>query len=1149
MKQSNFIILLSVLLNIISTKASAEHFSVKNSDGITIYYEISKDLEVSVSSFQSSSYPNDKKKYSGRIVIPESVIYEGKSYAVTTIGSYAFDGCKISSVTIPSSIISIDLYAFRYCSNLTSVHISDIAAWCKIDFRQPGLYYTNPLSYAHHLFLDGEELTDLIIPNSVTSIGQFAFINCTSFNSISIPNNLTTIGSGAFSGCTALTNVTIPDGVTSIGSGAFSGCTGMTEVSIGSNVTTIGSSAFSSCTNLTSIHIKDLAAWCNINFETPPDVGEGNVPIIPTFDSYSSNPLIYANNLILNGEKITDLVIPDGVTTISPRAFYYCSSLTSISFPASVASIGNMAFDGCTNLSSVNISDIAAWCNIVFGGKNPLSFAHSLYINGKEIKELTIPNSVTMINSYAFSGCTSISSVYIPNSITWIGDNAFENCISLTSLYLPNSVASIRSAFIGCTNLTSITIQEGATSVGGFEGLTSLTSITIPNSVTTIATYAFRNCTSLTSISIPSKVKEIGWGAFAGCTELSSINIPESVSVIESDAFSGTAWINNQPDGLVYVGKVAYQYKGDMPADTKIVLKDGTLGIAGSAFYNCVGLTSITIPNGVTTIANRAFWGCSGLTSVTIPKSLTSISADEFDNCNDLTTIVFEGEKSPNASSYEGYSNTKITLIVPVGTKATYQTSWGWKGFEKIVELGKGGLVGTKFKAKEFYCEIKDNNNLSLTSGNTKYSGHIEIPNQLTFNGKAYNITSIDESAFRNCSNLSSIVIPENVTSIGYRAFSSCDNLKYIAFTSDKFTNYKQMGSINARVIIPQSVYDKGIPNNITNFATYSNSPMYVETKSIGATSAVFELYPVDEEKGGKNSYIITTLGLTPGKNDDYLPWRLNEENYGIVSEKAKETLTLEVLAAKPLSTVKARLLAKAEEADDLTHYGFEWKRYDAPEDYPANKVSAPLYNGQIVGTLNKLKDDVYYKYRPFYESDAGEMFYGGWMTFFTGDADVYFEPEVYTKDAANITKVSALLAGVWFEGTDDIEEKGFEYWTVSNNKTRAAGSDAKKVIVSGNNNMMTTTLEGLKAGATYGFRSYAKTASGTTYGEEKTFKTILIGDANDDGELTDADVKAIACHILGNTPTVFNKKMADVNGDNKVNVADIVELNNLIGK
>jgi hypothetical protein len=308
-------------------------------------------------------------------------------------------------------------------------------------------------------------------------------------------------------------------------------------------------------------------------------------------------------------------------------------------------------------------------------------------------------------------------------------------------------------------------------------------------------------------------------------------------------------------------------------------------------------------------------------------------------------------------------------------------------------------------------------------------------------------------------------------------------------------------------------------------------------------------LYPVDEEKGEKDSYIVTTLGLTPGKNDNYLTWRLDEENYGIVSEKVKETLTLEVMAAKPLSTVKARLLAIADEADDVEHYGFEWRQYDAPEGRPSNKVSAPLYNGRIVGTLNNLNPDKDYKYRPFYKSDSGELYYGEWMWLYTGDADIYFEPEVYTKDAADITKVSALLVGVWFEGTDDIEEKGFEYWTVSNNKTRTAGSDAKKVIVSSNSNMMTTTLEGLTAGATYGYRSYARTASGTTYGEEKTFRTILVGDVNSDGVLDEKDLKDLADYIMGKTPKGFNKKEADLNNDNKVNAADIVKLVDLLGK
>ena len=250
--------------------------------------------------------------------------------------------------------------------------------------------------------------------------------------------------------------------------------------------------------------------------------------------------------------------------------------------------------------------------------------------------------------------------------------------------------------------------------------------------------------------------------------------------------------------------------------------------------------------------------------------------------------------------------------------------------------------------------------------------------------------------------------------------------------------------------------------------------------------------------------------------------------------------------ATSSTSTTKARLIATVNEADDDQHFGFEWLRYNAPDDMPPNKVSAPLYDGRIIGSLGGLNPDIYYKYRAFYKSDAGEMVYGEWIPFLTGDANVFFEPETHTKEADRVTATGAQLSGVWIEGTEDIQEKGFEYWTVSGSKTRAVGSDAQKVVVSGQ--ATATTLEGLKAGATYGFRSYVKTTSGkTTYGEEKTFKTILLGDVDGDGELTKADADAIAKHIIGQTPTGFNLKMADVNVDGYVNVVDIVCLTNMI--
>ena len=522
------------------------------------------------------------------ITIPDSV---------TSIGDWAFHGCtSLTSITIPDSVTSIGEYAFFGCSSLTSITIpNSVTSIGGSAFEGTALLdkQTTPVKYADSWVVNCDsDVENVIIKSGTKGIANSTFFGCSSLTSITIPDSVTSIGEYAFKGCCiSLTSITIPDSVTEIGNRAFEDCSSLISITIPNSVTDIGRSAFSGCTSLTAIDV---------------EVGNNN---------YTS-----VNGVLFNKDK-TELIcypagktdksynIPNGVTSIGDYAFEDCTSLTSITIPDSVTSIGDSAFEDCSSLTSITIPDSVT------------SIGDSAFEDCSSLTSITIPNSVTSIGEFAFFGCSSLTSITIPDRVTSIGRGAFRECSILTSITIPDSVTEINNgAFYNCASLVSITIPNSVTSIGEFAffGCSSLTSITIPDRVTSIGRGAFEDCTSLTSITIPDSVTSIGEYAFDECSSLKSITIPDSVTEIGSSAFSGCTSLTSItiPNSVTSIGNYAFNVCSSL---TSITIPDSVTYIGYYAFGNCSSLTSITIPNSVDNIDMGAFSYCDNLKHIHIP--------------------------------------------------------------------------------------------------------------------------------------------------------------------------------------------------------------------------------------------------------------------------------------------------------------------------------------------------------------------------------------------------------------------------------------------------------------------------------------------------------------------------------------------------
>ena len=605
----------------------------------------------------------------------------------------------------------------------------------------------------------------------------------------------------------SIKKIVIEDGITSISQYSFYDCENLTEVSIPSSVKSIGYEAFHWCHNVNKVMIDGLDSWCDIDFENE-----------------NSNPIQFGADLYINGEKETQIKIPEGITTIKPYVFGRSwtndetkTAITSIQLPDTVTSVGKNAF-AYNYLQSINIpNSVTTIGEEAFAGNN--------------FSTIEISENVSVIESGAFKDCKKLQKIKIPDTAKNIGTMLFGNCIKLTDAELPQGIERITEGlFAGCTSLEQFSVPDTVQLIEdyAFSKCNNLTNIKLPDQIQTIGNYVFSECSALNKINLPAELKSIGNSSFEGCMTLTEVIVPDGVTDIGEGAFRGCKALSKitMPDTVTEIGRNAFydccmleQFK--IPENIKeisdytfygcsklssITLPPNLVKIGESAFQNCVALENILIPESVTEIGRLAFSGCEKIESVILPSQIGEISASIFSGCKSLKEIQIP--ESVTAIKENAFQNcnilSEITIpeaVAEIGSNAFQNCS----ALNRINFKGNAPKIGTNaFMGVTADCYYPADNatytleittqdwggNLTWTyEGKTEEDNKYKCGENLTWNlteagkliisgsGRMFDY-SIDEYQYapwyEERAKITSIEIDDNVTYIGNYAFYLC---------------------------------------------------------------------------------------------------------------------------------------------------------------------------------------------------------------------------------------------------------------------------------------------------------------------------------------------------------------------------------------
>ena len=594
----------------------------------------------------------------------------------TAIAEKAFQLNKtVRSFTIGSKIRSIGSCAFARCASLTNIYVDRANPYYQsIDgvlYSGDGktlLSYPTAKAYSSYPVASGTEtigeyaffhskVQTVFLPDTVSTIGDYAFYYAGELSSINFPTALTSIGDSAFFACQSLTAVDIPATITQIGPSAWAACTSLPAITVAAenpNYTAVDGVLYTK--DMTVLKVYPFAK-SGVTFTVPDSVVELEAYAfaytgMQSIDGCASLRAI-GDSAFYSCTALKSLPDAPKLETIGERAFYSCKALTSLSFPDSMRSIGEYAFAWCTAVKTFDSGN-----GLQETGKYSVYYCTAL-------TTVRLGSGMKTIGEYAFYKCSRLANVDFGTSVREIGSCAFGGCSKITEIVLPDSVELVESAaFNSCSTAKTLVLSQNLREIGAraFMGLKGISTLTIPDSVQKIGNSAFNGLSNLLELHLSAKTQEYGSGVFSSasklprvelpegmtaipeemfssCNALTEVVIPSTVTRIEKGAFRSCKKLGNTelPAGLTYIGESAFYYA----AMTSVTLPAGVTEIGERSFYNIAALTEFNFSESLKTIGDFAFYGCGKLTRIVLPDSVESIGTSAFNRCSSLQEVVF----------------------------------------------------------------------------------------------------------------------------------------------------------------------------------------------------------------------------------------------------------------------------------------------------------------------------------------------------------------------------------------------------------------------------------------------------------------------------------------------------------------------------